>query len=136
MMHFHHSGELRIFITSADWMKRNLDERIEVGAPILDEDLKQTVMDILAIQFSDNTKNRLINQDQTNPYRSRGNKRKVRSQIAILDYLQQREKKLAELKPKDNTEQDVGSGYRQSAEPVIAADKQVGTPLKCQKITR
>nr|WP_283164313.1 polyphosphate kinase 1 [Shewanella corallii] len=135
VMHFHHSGENRIFITSADWMKRNLDERIEVGAPILDEALKQTIMDIMAIQFSDNTKNRLINQDQTNPYRTRGNKRKVRSQIAILDYLQQREKKLAELKQEENTEQEIGNDNKHTSEPVIAADKQAGTPLKCQKIT-
>ncbi|MGI2260129.1 polyphosphate kinase 1 [Shewanella sp. GXUN23E] len=131
VMHFHHSGENKVFITSADWMTRNLDERIEVGTQILDEQLKQTILDILAIQFSDNTKNRIINQDQTNPYHPRGNKRKVRSQLAILDYLQNREKTLAAaIAPMD---EDVESGYRRALEPVIAADGQGGMPINCQE---
>lgn len=130
VMHFLQGGDNLIFITSADWMKRNLDERIEVGTPILDENLKQTVMDILTIQFNDNTKNRLINQDQTNPYQSRGNKRKVRSQLAIADYLQQREKWLAETQgqPPESQQSNKLDAVTQA---VVTADNNQGIPLKC-----
>jgi len=52
------------------------------------------VMDILSLQFNDNTKARIINKEQSNPYRNRGNKRKVRSQIAIYQYLINYERRL------------------------------------------
>jgi len=51
-------------------------------------------MDILSLQFNDNTKARIINKEQSNPYRNAGNKRKVRSQIAIYQYLINYEKRL------------------------------------------
>lgn len=92
-MLFHAGGENKLFICSADWMSRNIDNRVEVSVPIYDLRLKQMIMDILSLQFNDNTKARVINKEQSNPYRNRGNKRKVRSQIAIYQYLINYEKR-------------------------------------------
>ncbi|WP_429038519.1 polyphosphate kinase 1 [Aeromonas media] len=87
VMVFHNKGNPQLFISSADWMSRNIDGRIEVGTPIYDERLKQRIMDILELQLSDTCKARVIDADQKNEYVKRGNRRKVRSQVAIYDYL-------------------------------------------------
>lgn len=93
LMLFYAGGEQKLFLCSADWMSRNLDNRVEVSAPIYDPLIKTLLMDILALQFADNTKARIINKEQSNPYKSRGNKRKVRSQMAVYQYLAGAEKK-------------------------------------------
>lgn len=87
VMVFHNRGNPQLFISSADWMSRNIDGRIEVGTPIYDERLKQRILDILQLQLSDTCKARVIDADQSNQYVKRGNRRKVRSQVAIYDYL-------------------------------------------------
>ncbi|QSX42594.1 polyphosphate kinase 1 [Shewanella cyperi] len=92
VMLFHAGGENKLYLCSADWMSRNIDSRIEVSTPVYDDRLKQMVMDLLSLQFSDNTKARIINKEQSNPYRPRGNRRKVRSQLAIHHYLTQFER--------------------------------------------
>lgn len=83
---FHAGGERKIFIASFDFMTRNLDRRVEVGCPVYDPSAKQRIMDIFDIQWSDTTKARIIDKEQANYYRPRGNKRKVRSQMEIYDY--------------------------------------------------
>ncbi|QNF18748.1 polyphosphate kinase 1 [Aeromonas jandaei] len=87
VMVFHNKGNPQLYISSADWMSRNIDGRIEVGTPIYDERLKQRIMDILELQLSDTSKARVIDADQQNEYVKRGNRRKIRSQVAIYDYL-------------------------------------------------
>ncbi|MFQ2008739.1 polyphosphate kinase 1 [Aeromonas veronii] len=87
VMVFHNKGNSQLYISSADWMSRNIDGRIEVGTPIYDERLKQRIMDILELQLSDTCKARVIDADQKNEYVKRGNRRKIRSQVAIYDYL-------------------------------------------------
>ncbi|MDX7672295.1 polyphosphate kinase 1 [Aeromonas caviae] len=87
VMVFHNKGNPQLYISSADWMSRNIDGRIEVGTPIYDERLKQRILDILELQLSDTCKARVIDADQKNEYVKRGNRRKVRSQVAIYDYI-------------------------------------------------
>ncbi|MBT1062741.1 polyphosphate kinase 1 [Bowmanella sp. Y26] len=87
VMVFENGGDQKVFISSADWMTRNMDNRIEVGCPILDPVLKKRVLDILLIQFRDTIKARVIDQEQTNKYVRRGNRKKLRSQVEIYDYL-------------------------------------------------
>ncbi|NKF50480.1 polyphosphate kinase 1 [Shewanella sp. WXL01] len=94
VMYFHANGEQKLFIGSADWMSRNIDERVEVFTPVYDEQLKTMICDIIDLQFRDNTKARVINLQQDNRYQPRGNKRKLRSQIAIHDYLLNHEKRV------------------------------------------
>ena len=92
VMVFENAGETKMFISSADWMTRNMDFRIEVGCPIYDEDLKNRIMDILNIQFNDTLKARVIDKQQTNHYVTRGNRKNLRSQTEIYRYLKALEK--------------------------------------------
>ena len=87
VMVFHNNGDEKVYISSADWMTRNLDHRVEVAVPIFDAKLKQLIIDILELQFKDRTKARLIDSEQKNHYVRRGNRKKIRSQIAIYDHL-------------------------------------------------
>ncbi|PKG97295.1 polyphosphate kinase 1 [Paraglaciecola sp. MB-3u-78] len=92
VMVFENAGDTKMFISSADWMTRNMDFRIEVGCPIYDEDLKRRIMDILQIQFNDTLKARVIDKQQTNHYVTRGNRKNLRSQTEIYRYLKALEK--------------------------------------------
>jgi polyphosphate kinase len=91
-MVFESAGEQKMFISSADWMTRNMDYRIEVGCPIYDKDLKVRIMDILNLQLRDTIKARIIDQTQNNQYVARGNRKKLRSQTEIYRYLKALEK--------------------------------------------
>ncbi len=84
---FHNDGKESIYISSADWMVRNIDHRIEVACPVFDKEIKQELMDLLNIQLSDNVKARSLNNEQTNEYVSPGNETIVRSQLEIYHYL-------------------------------------------------
>lgn len=88
----HNNGDPKVYISSADWMTRNIDHRIEVATPIYDTRLKQRIIDIINIHFTDTMKARHIDKEMSNTYVSRGNKKKVRSQVAIYDYLKHVEK--------------------------------------------
>ncbi|WP_337880570.1 phospholipase D-like domain-containing protein, partial [Rheinheimera sp.] len=83
---FHNGGETDLYLSSADWMTRNLDQRVEVGVPIYDATIKQQILTTLDIQWHDNVKARVIDRDQSNHYVKRGNKRSIRSQQEIYDY--------------------------------------------------
>lgn len=89
VMVFHNNNDTKVYISSADWMTRNLDHRVEVGVPIYSEKLRQVIIHILELQFKDRTKARVIDASQKNNYVKRGNSKKIRSQIAIYDYLKQ-----------------------------------------------
>ncbi|GAC15681.1 polyphosphate kinase 1 [Aliiglaciecola lipolytica] len=87
VMVFTNAGQPKVFISSADWMGRNMDNRIEVGCPIYDNDLKQQIIHILEIQLKDTIKARVIDAEQINKYVKRGNRKKLRSQVEIYHYL-------------------------------------------------
>ena len=82
---FGNDRDSKLFISSADWMTRNIDNRVEVSCPIYDEDIKKEIIDTFNISWNDNVKARLLNDSQENKYRI-NNKEKVRSQFAIYDY--------------------------------------------------
>ncbi len=86
---FHNLGNEKIYISSADWMSRNLDSRSEVAVPILDEGIRKQLKDIVAIQLSGNTKLRIIDKQQTNQYKkAKPDEKKVRVQDEVYSYLQ------------------------------------------------
>jgi polyphosphate kinase len=91
IMVFENGGDAKVYISSADWMTRNMDYRIEVGCPIYDDEAKQTIIDLLELQFKDTLKARVIDAQQQNHYVTRGNRRKLRSQIATHQYLSKKE---------------------------------------------
>jgi polyphosphate kinase len=84
---FHNGGDTLYYLSSADWMTRNLDYRIEVSCPINDKKLQKEIRDMLEIQWSDNTKARVMDKEQNNEHRTTKSKAKVRAQHAIYDYL-------------------------------------------------
>ena len=94
VMLFNNDGNEELYISSADWMKRNLDLRIEVGTKSVDQDLKERIKHILSLQESDNRKARIIDEKQVNNYVQTSNSSQIRSQIAIHDYLYGVENKL------------------------------------------
>lgn len=94
----HNNGDPQVYISSADWMTRNIDHRIEVAAPVRDPRLKQRIIDITNIHFTDTVKARLIDKEMSNSYVPRGNRKKVRSQVAIYDYLKNIEKQTRKQK--------------------------------------
>jgi polyphosphate kinase len=96
VMVFENQGDPQVYISSADWMTRNLDHRVEVGVPIYDQHLKQLIINILELQFKDCCKARVIDVEQQNKYVARGNRKKVRSQIAIYDFLSKWENNYAQ----------------------------------------
>ncbi|OKY25949.1 polyphosphate kinase 1 [Thalassotalea sp. PP2-459] len=91
IMLFHNNGVKSLYISSADWMERNIDQRVEVACPIYDPVLKKRIIEILDIQLKDNQKARLINEHQDNTYVPQGNKQPIRSQILIYNYLAEQE---------------------------------------------
>ncbi|MDO4782002.1 MAG: polyphosphate kinase 1 [Capnocytophaga felis] len=82
---FGNNGNPKVYISSADFMTRNISYRVEVGCPIYDPDIKKELIDTFEIGWSDNVKARIISEKQDNAYRSNDNL-KVRSQEAMYDY--------------------------------------------------
>ncbi len=85
--YFYNDGQEDLFLTSADWMRRNLNRRIETAFPILDPEIKEDIIHILQIQMRDNVKACLIDEQLRNNFKRDGNPEKVRAQLAIYEYL-------------------------------------------------
>ena len=85
--YFYNDGEEELFLTSADWMRRNLNRRIETAFPILNAEVKRNIIDILNIQLQDNVKACLIDEHLHNNFKRDGNPVKVRAQLAVYEYL-------------------------------------------------
>ena len=85
--YFYNDGKEDLYLTSADWMRRNLNRRIETAFPILVPEIKQEVIDILKIQMRDNVKACQIDGQLHNNFKRDDSSVKVRSQLAIYEYL-------------------------------------------------
>lgn len=89
---FENGGRPVVLLSSADWMGRNLDRRIEVAFPVNDQELKAKVLDLMEIQWQDQVKARRIDVRQTNPYRNEGKRDpRSRAQTATHAYLLSRQ---------------------------------------------
>ena len=82
---FENGGKQKVYISSADFMTRNIENRVEVAAPIYDVSLKKQIIDVFDIIWMDNVKSRIINKKPQNKFRKTSDK-PVRSQWAIYDY--------------------------------------------------
>lgn len=89
VMYFHNSGRDTIYISSADWMTRNLDHRIEAAVAIQDKRLKAELLDIIKIQLKGNIKTRILDNKLSNEY-VKNKKPDFRSQIEIYKYLKKK----------------------------------------------
>ena len=83
---FHNRGKEKVYISSADWMLRNLEHRVEVTCPIWNKEIKKELKDILNIQLQDNVKARILDNELCNEYVNT-TKKKIRSQVETYDYL-------------------------------------------------
>ena len=77
---------------SPDWMRRNLYRRIEAVTPILDEDLKQQLIDMLVIQLKDNRKAGWVDENLNNVLKRNPKEEPVRAQYAFYEYLKGKNK--------------------------------------------
>ena len=87
IMVFHHDGKEKVFISSADWMVRNIDHRVEATCPIYNKEIQKELKEILNIQLADNVKARVLDNELSNMYVESESTKKVRSQIETYNYL-------------------------------------------------
>ena len=80
-------GEEKMYISSADWMPRNLNRRVEVACPIYDESIKAELKEMLQIQLKDNTKARILDPDLLNKYVKGDPETKYRAQEDFYNYI-------------------------------------------------
>ena len=85
--YFYHGGKELVYIGSPDWMRRNLYRRIEAVAPVLDNDLKQQVLDMLRIQLADNQKAAWVDENLRNVLKRDEGAKPVRAQLDFYKYL-------------------------------------------------
>ncbi len=98
---FHNGGDEKVYISSADWMVRNLDHRVEATCPVFDEDIKRVLKNILEIQLSDNVKARILDNNLSNEYVKSDGGKKIRAQIEIYNYLQEKTQNKLEAVPQE-----------------------------------
>lgn len=84
---FHNGGKEKVYISSADWMLRNLNHRVEASCPVFDERIKKELKEILQIQLNDNVKARWLDNKLSNEYVPLDNEITVRSQVETYKYL-------------------------------------------------
>jgi len=88
---FHNKGNDEVYISSADWMVRNLSHRIETAVPIYDKEIKETIIELLGIQFNDNVKARSLNHKTMNEYYNKDeSKIPFQSQLETYYYMKRK----------------------------------------------
>jgi len=83
---FHHAGQELMYLSSADWMERNLSFRIETTFPIYDPSVKERIRDIMNVQWNDNVKARYLDFRKVNRYKKNSLDLAVRSQEETYYY--------------------------------------------------
>lgn len=104
VFYFYHGGEEKTYLSSADWMVRNLHHRIETIFPIFDTDIKETIKHLLNIQLNDNVKARIIDVQKNNSYRRNTTDLAIRSQTETYYYLKRKLEKNRILEENENSE--------------------------------
>jgi len=84
---FGNNGKENMYISSADWMTRNLNRRVEVACPIYDENIKNELKQMLQIQLKDNSKSRILDLKLSNEYNKNHSPEKYRAQEDYYNYI-------------------------------------------------
>lgn len=93
---FGNAGEPEVFISSADFMTRNLDARVEVTCPIYDPEIRKELIETFEIGWKANVKARIHSADLLNRYRKRGDEKPFRAQQEMYNYYQNKLDVIAE----------------------------------------
>ncbi|MBK8346552.1 MAG: polyphosphate kinase 1 [Saprospiraceae bacterium] len=88
---FHNNGQPEVYLSSSDWMVRNLHFRVETVFPVLDQELVKTIITCMNIQLNDNVKSRVMDAKLSNKYRKNTDDIAVRSQIETYYFIKRRE---------------------------------------------
>lgn len=88
---FGNNGKEEMYLSSADFMTRNFEHRVEVGFPVLDKDIRQEIRDIIEFQMQDNVKARNINKQNNNKYHKNSLGHQVRAQVKTYNYLKNKQ---------------------------------------------
>ena len=119
---FHDGGRKRVWISSSDWMVRNLDHRVEVAVEVRDAGICRELTDMIEIQLRDNVKARRFDNGQTNEYvRTEG--RKCRSQLDTYNFLA---KKAPSEAVKDETMEGPSKSDARESKPSKTAKRRKG----------
>lgn len=90
---FYHGGQELIYLSSADWMVRNLSYRVETSFPVYSEPIRNQIKDFITIQLSDNVKARILDKESTNEYRTDGSDLAIRAQMETYYYIKRQSEK-------------------------------------------
>jgi polyphosphate kinase len=90
LYYFFNGGEEKVYISSSDFMSRNLDRRVEVAVPIYDKEIKEELIDFFNLQWQDNNAARILDNDLNNIIKDKGKEPQVKSQLGFYDYLRER----------------------------------------------
>ena len=110
IFYFHNNGNEEVYMGSADWMPRNLNKRVEILFPVMDEKLKEEVIHILDIQLADNVKAQVMDNEGKYSRLDRRGRKKVCAQEYFCNEAQQRAKEEEKIKndriftPMENSE--------------------------------
>ena len=95
LFHFHQGGDSKVYISSADWMTRNLEKRVELMVPIEEPAIKRRLLRILEAFFQDNTQASLLLPDGTSQRIERPKKTKA---FRAQEYFHQQARKSAKAR--------------------------------------
>ena len=90
LYYFYNGGDEKIYISSSDFMSRNLDRRVEVAVPIYDKEIREELIDFFNLQWRDNSSARILDNDLNNVIKNQGVGSLVKSQLGFYDYLNDR----------------------------------------------
>ncbi len=94
LFYFLNGGDEKVYISSSDFMTRNLDRRVEVAVPIYDSEIKEELIGFFNLQWEDNTAARILDNDLNNNISNQGTIPLMKSQLAFYDYLRDRNGRL------------------------------------------
>lgn len=128
---FCNGGDEKYFLTSADWMSRNLDQRVEVACPIYDREIQRELKDYLEVQWRDNVKARILNKKLNNRLRTTDQNNRVRAQEVLYNYF---ENKLSEpILVCQNTKEShiLFNSFRSEKKNTIKEKSNIGSEVFC-----